>query len=181
MTKLNVRSLIHLGLGLLSICIVVAAFAIPTYAYTLAPHKLPSKVASYTWGSNLQTSNSVIRNGFENAIDDWYDASSVVFYYSSSSNNTLNSIYESSSSLYGRATITSSNGIVTKFTATVNAGNSYISNNNVARSAANHELGHVLGLDDKTSGIAIMNTNRNREITYVPKADDIDGVAAIYD
>ncbi len=59
-------------------------------------------------------------------------------------------------------------------------GNSNITQTNVARSTANHEYGHVLGIDDLTSGTAIMNVNRNRKTIYVPKADDKNGITAIY-
>lgn len=41
-----------------------------------------------------------------------------------------------------------------------------------------HEFGHSFGLDDITSGIAIMNINRNRSSIYTAQQDDINGVKA---
>ncbi|MBS3970768.1 MAG: matrixin family metalloprotease [Clostridia bacterium] len=48
----------------------------------------------------------------------------------------------------------------------------------VRQSVAAHEFGHSFGLDDITSGIAIMNINRNRSSIYTAQQDDINGVKA---
>ena len=82
--------------------------------------------------------------------------------------------------MYGVTAVSYSNNIVTSFTAKINAGNSNIPGTNVARSTANHEFGHVLGLNDVTSGTAVMNTSRDRTSIYIPKQDDKDGVSDIY-
>ena len=51
----------------------------------------------------------------------------------------------------------------------------------IARSAANHELGHLFWLDHcSVVIIAIMNITRDRTAVYVPKYDDIQGVEAVY-
>lgn len=179
MTKTHLRSKIHLGIRILGVCAIITVFTIPAYAYSTHSWKLSSKAASYTWGANLQSSG-VIKNAWKTADDDWYSASSINFYYYPNSENVLNSFYESSSTLYGRTSITQSGGIVKTFVAMLNAENGNIGKNNVARSTANHEFGHVLGIDDLTSGTAIMNVHRNRETVYVPQADDKNGIAAIY-
>lgn len=160
----------------------ILAVPITTKAYVLEGWKMSSTSMSYTWGDRLQTSGTVIREGWEDADSDWYTASSINFYTSSSSANILNSFYESSSTLYGRTTIsTNSSDIVTSFVGRINAGNSDISDDNVARSTGVHEFGHIIGLDDRTSGTAIMNVNRDRTVVYTPRTDDENGVSAIYD
>ena len=93
---------------------------------------------------------------------------------------------ESSSSLYGRVNYTTSGSTITGFAAYVNIGNTVLSSASsankakIARSVACHELGHLLGLNDLTSGTAVMNTNRNRLTLYTPQTDDINGVSAGY-
>jgi hypothetical protein len=49
---------------------------------------------------------------------------------------------------------------------------------NARKSTCVHELGHAMGLNDLTSGTAIMNVNRNRDSIYNPQSDDINGVNA---
>lgn len=75
-----------------------------------------------------------------------------------------------------------SNNFITKFTAYVNIANLAVDGKlKVARSAAVHELGHALGLDHVTGPVdAIMNSGRNREITYVPTQNDKNGVNYLY-
>lgn len=50
----------------------------------------------------------------------------------------------------------------------------------VAKSTGVHELGHALGLDDKSSGTSIMNTERARTKITTPQTDDLNGIKAIY-
>ncbi|MFC4619539.1 matrixin family metalloprotease [Camelliibacillus cellulosilyticus] len=56
---------------------------------------------------------------------------------------------------------------------------SKISTKNVARTAAGHELGHGIGLDQSSSK-AMMSSSRDRTKVYVPQTDDINGVNARY-
>ncbi|KQL58540.1 hypothetical protein AN965_02950 [Alkalicoccobacillus plakortidis] len=49
-------------------------------------------------------------------------------------------------------------------------------NTNVRKSAASHEFGHVIGLDDRTSGKSIINTSRNRNTLIEGIATDIANV-----
>lgn len=170
--------------GLMMACMVVPMLTQSASAYSLESFHLRSKSASFVWGDRISSPGTVIRNAWESAINDWASASSCNFYDSSNSANELNSFYETSSSLYGRTglsyDITSEAIYIASFDAKINAGNSNISTRNVARSAANHEFGHLLGLNDLSSGTAIMNNNRDRTTIYIPQTDDINGVAAVY-
>jgi len=151
-------------------------------AYKLAGWWIaPFKSISFKWGGNLTSPGSVIRNAWESGVNDWSSASGFNFYEFSSSVNVLNSWFESSSTYYGRYTVTYNRfNEVTKFTADINSGNTNITATNVARSVANHEFGHIAGLDDITSGTAIMNVNRARGTIFIPQTDDKNGINAIY-
>ena len=150
---------------------------------TFHPWYLPGRSTSFRWGNRISQPGSVIRNAWEDATNDWWSASRANFFYSPNSVNVLNSWFESSSTFFGRATVTwnSSTGRVISFVADINAGNTTITSPNVARSVANHEFGHVLGLDDLFSGTSIMNVNRQRGTTFIPQATDINGIIVIYD
>ena len=141
----------------------------------------PFKSISFKWGSNITSPSSLIRNAWESSVTDWWSASGFTFYDYSSSVNVLNSWYESSSTIYGRRNVTCNKfNEVIAFTADINSGNTNITATNVARSTANHEFGHVAGLNDLTSGTAIMNVNRARGTIYIPQTDDKNGIDNIY-
>lgn len=159
------------------------------YAYNLLGYKwnkssvLGFASVTYKWGDNLTISGSVIRTGFENAIKDWNSAQNhVVFSHNSNSSNTLNSYYVASTGEYGYCYYEATGSTFTLFEAYVNAGNSNITKTNVARFVANHELGHAIGLNDVSSGIAIMqNSKHPHELSYfIPQTDDKNGVNALY-
>lgn len=160
---------------------IIMVTTISVSAYDLIGWHLYLKSASFTWGDRLQTSGSVIRDAWEDAINDWDDACSANFYYNSSAISELNSNYEDSDDVFGSINVTRNyDDSLAYFFANINAGNIHIGEDNVARSAANHELGHALGLADIRSGRAIMNTRRDRNSIYKPQTDDLNGVAAIY-
>jgi len=170
-------------LSVIIIALVMASFVSTTAsAYSLTGWLIaPYKSISFKWGSNLSSPGSVIRNAWESSVTDWSSASGFTFYQYNSSVNVLNSWYESSSSNYGRYSLTYNQFYeVTTFTADINSGNTNITATNVARSVANHEFGHIAGLDDLTSGTAIMNVNRTRGTIYIPQTDDKNGIYAIY-
>lgn len=181
MKKKNFRFKVRMVVSAILLCAIMISFTVPAHAYLLTGWRLPvAKSTSYTWGSNLQSSGSILRNAWERATDDWYEANLVDFYYYSNSANVLNSYYLASDNTYGYVDVWHTGGILDYFRGYLNAGATGIGNSNVARSTANHEFGHVLGLDDLTSGTAIMNVNRNRGNIYIPQADDVNGVLAIY-
>lgn len=136
---------------------------------------------TYKWGDSLQGS-SIIKTGFSNSISDWFNSQDKInFFYSANSNNTLSSYNESATNIYGYCEIQpKSNNRISYFTAYLNASHPEITQTNVARSVAGHELGHAMGLDHLETGIAIMNSNRDRTVIYTPKQDDINGINALY-
>lgn len=147
--------------------------------YALAGWKFSTISMSYKWGSNLASGTSTIKTAFITATDDWNKASNVKYAYHYNASSTCNSWYEASESLFGRTTTYHSSGIVKRFDALVNSGNTKLTGN-VPRSVACHELGHPLGLDDLTTGSALMSHARNRQNIYKPQTDDINGIKAIY-
>ncbi|MGB8955533.1 MAG: matrixin family metalloprotease [Tumebacillaceae bacterium] len=166
--------------SVIAFAIVTAPFA--AHAYTLYPYWWQNGGAvSYKWGSNLTATGTIIRSGFENAIFDWNGTPTrVAFTYNSSSPNTLDSVNQPESSDYGWCYVYYNGTAITSFVAQVNSGASNITINNVARSAAGHELGHSLGLDHTNVYYSLMNPNRSRSSIYTPQTDDINGLNQRY-
>ena len=54
------------------------------------------------------------------------------------------------------------------------------SSSTFARGVANHEIGHLLGLDHNTTAVSIMNITCDHYYTYTPQTDDVNGVNAGY-
>lgn len=166
----------------LVVFLLLSAFSTTAYAYLQTGWLIaPFKSISFTWGDRLASPGSIIRNAWESAVTDWHSASELTFYETQASTNLLNSWNETSSTYFGRYHVWYNRyNEVTSFTADINAGNTNITKSNVARSTANHEFGHIAGLEDLTSGVAVMNVNRNRENIYTPQPDDKNGIVAIY-
>lgn len=175
---------------MLALSLVVAfvfGFAGSSLAYVYEGYKFykcsscSSTYPSYKWGDRLDNGNSVLKDAWRQAIVDWESRQSKVnFTYSSSNSGILNSYYESGSSYYGWMNVTyNSSKHVTSYYGKLNAGKSGITTTNVARSTANHELGHAMGIDH-TSNKSIMDTKRTRTVTYTPKTDDINGINNLY-
>jgi hypothetical protein len=130
---------------------------------------------TYKWGSNLQGS-SISRTAFEYAVSDWNATPTpVLLTNDATSQNTLNTENIQDSNLYGDCVVNYSGTSINYFTAMINVGNPNTSNTTIARSAGSHEIGHGLGLDHSTSP-SIMNTGRDRSLTYKPQQDDITGI-----
>jgi hypothetical protein len=177
--------------SVLSIVLILIMMGATANAYTLKEYKWKKSSPDSTlhvylkWGDRLDdVPESVIAQGFSNAISDWNSSQSHIKYYTttSSSKNILNSYTLMNDNEYGYCTVyyDSITKYISYFEAYVNAGNRNISKSNVARSAAAHELGHSYGLGDLTTGVAIMNGNRDRTRIYTPQTDDINGVNAHY-
>lgn len=163
------------------VVVIVMVATTSAHAYSLTGWYLYYKTAYFKWGDYIQTSGSTVRNAWEDAIDDWNDACSANFYYSSGAISELNSMHDDDDELLGWTyTYPNTDGSVAYFFGYLNAWSPYIGQTNVARSSANHELGHVLGLDELYSGRAIMNLHRDRTSIYLPQTDDLNGIAAIY-
>jgi hypothetical protein len=77
---------------------------------------------------------------------------------------------------------TSSGGIITYAEVWLNWHYLQSASANARRSVAGHEWGHVFGLNhESTKGSdVLMNVGRNRDVTYTPKTDDINGIKALY-
>lgn len=159
---------------------IISVTAMPASAYVLLDAHIANKTASYKWGDKCIES-SVYKSAWELAIDDWDASNDATYYLSAVSANELNLYDEASTSEFGYTRRISVNyDILETFELALNRGNSEIRKPNVARSTAVHELGHTLGLADRSSGTAIMNTNRDRSSIYLPQTDDINGVNAVY-
>lgn len=153
-------------------------------AYEHWDFRLEENWTNFIWGDNLQTLGTVHRTAWSTAIDDWESAADVSILYSSRSANRLESSWVDDEAWYGLTTIEEYDYdanlgwyITEQFLCELNSAASMSAT--VARSVANHEFGHVFGLDH-TTGNSIMNSGRNRNQIYIPQADDIAGVEAIY-
>ena len=147
-------------------------------AYTLQGSYIQNKTASFRWGNT----SSAITTAWNSALNSWATASSANIYNSTYSSNILTSYIALSSPKYGELVYDNAGGYyILQFTGYINmAITANQTNATVRQSTACHEIGHLLGLDDLTSGTAIMNVNRTRTAIYTPKQDDKNGVSAVY-
>ncbi len=186
MTNLNIKAserLLHKVAIVLLLLILLITSIITSSAYAFGPYHLANKGASYQWGSNLQIPGSTMRTVWETAISDWANTASTNYYYLPNSVNEFDTYSEADTSYFGKTFYLEHDGKILKsFSANLNMLNTTITTNTtVARSTANHEIGHTLGIDHVTSGTAIMNTSRDRTQIYIPRYDDKLGVQALYD
>ncbi|UTR17002.1 matrixin family metalloprotease [Salipaludibacillus sp. LMS25] len=93
----------------------------------------------------------------------------------------MNTVNESSTTLYGRMTVSynTSTKNVTKATAVINVNAKNVTKGNIAKSTGVHEWGHAFGIAH-TTGNSIMNSSRDRATLHNPTTDDKNGMKAIY-
>ena len=166
------------------LAIVFSSISISAYvpkAYKWAGSTYPITV-TYRWGDRL-TQPSVIKSGYIYALSDWNSMQMRInFSESSTSKNVLNSYTVTSSTEYGYCTSNYNSSTMTYnyFLAYVNSGNTHITESNVARSVAGHELGHGISLGEGDVADTLMDQGRDRTATYRPAQDELDGINTIY-
>jgi hypothetical protein len=159
--------------------ILLLSIASAAFSYALSPYRI------FTIGGGITFKYGAIataaKDAFNQATYDWCSAvTGVNFYSSSSSSNQLYSLYSTGIAERGEVIWRNEIGYTGKFTnfdSYINT--AYSAGTNNYRSTANHEFGHVLGLDH-VSGTAIMNGNRDRETIYIPQTDDKNGAKNIW-
>ena len=157
---------------------VIFVMSIPIYAYSLTGYKLPSKYSSI----KFESMSSTYRSYWNLGIASW-STKGCSFIEQTSAIGTLSAKSISDSSILGiyyRDTV-NIYGEITAYRAYLNTNaSSSLSKTNWGRSTACHELGHPLGLNDLSSGNALMSHARNRSSIYSPQTDDLNGINAIY-
>jgi hypothetical protein len=179
---LLIREVVHLKKSIFSIGIILTllfGLTLNVSAYVLQNIGYADSDIDYKSNSNVGsiylTAMSSAKNHWNNAGCDGTVSSSTV-----SANYIEN--FAGSTTVYGRYTALELNNQTTHRATWFKIGlNSDLFPNmttNAQISVCVHELGHAMSLYDLTSGTAIMNTNRNRNLMYTPQTDDINGVNA---
>lgn len=174
MKKVNV-----LCVSVLSLTLVFTSLSTNVLAYAL----MKDGYYQSTIPVNLSNVSSYNYNAMTYAITAWNDRDTAcTVTENSSSNNYVYAVTHLPDTAWGLyspdARNSDPNHCVTSFSIFLNANNFEYSTSNERRSTCAHELGHAMGLDDITSGTAIMNIYRNRSLIYRPKNDDANGVNA---
>ena len=138
----------------------------------------------YTWGPNLQNPTYTWRQTFTTSVSDWNAAVTKPQYYESSTSVNQFDSYTAQDGLYGYAAVSCfvNPYQMASFTAKANSeyGPSYNWDASFMRSVTGHEMGHGLGLWHSTVSPSIMNSSRNRYVTFNPQTDDINGIGSMY-
>ena len=173
MNKVNFLSKV-----VIAIMVIAIAFSSTTTIFA-GNWTIDSFTKTYKWGNGLSsissTAASTYKNYWQNLLPDWRNACGFSLSYSSSSDNELDVYYETSSTAYGYTVRKEYdlNYVCYTFTSKINASKSESQTYSVFRSVGNHELGHVLGLDDTSTTYEIMGLNRNRYSIVTPQSADI--------
>jgi predicted Zn-dependent protease len=166
------------------LCLLVAmvALILPqwTYAYSYTGNKQCYFYVNWRWGGSITDGHKA---AFQQSLTDWNNAQSKKrFVNRTDAEGVLDSYTNATDGYIGYTyTIQDSSNCITSWVSKVNKyyDADYLYDPTYARSAAGHELGHVLGLAH-TNNTAIMNPNRNYGQIYVPQTDDINGIANLY-
>ena len=172
---MNNRNIISLGLALL----IVFALSLSASAYSLMTAGYADPDIDYKSDSNV---NSIYKYAMSYAMNSWNDASCDCTVSSSTGSANYLETYSTSTTTYGKYTplalIDQSTHRATWFKISFNSNYWPSMSLNSRNSVAVHEIGHAMSLNDLSSGTAIMNNNRNRELIHDPQTDDINGVNA---
>jgi hypothetical protein len=145
-------------------------------AYSFTGQKQCTYYIYWRWGGSITSAH---KSAFQQALTDWNGVQSVRrFVGGTSTAPGAIDTYTAKDGNYGLSTwYYDGSGCITSWVSKLN--NYYYGNFTENRSTANHELGHILGLEH-TNNPAIMKIGRNRLSIYVPQTDDINGVNALY-
>jgi hypothetical protein len=164
---------------LLSVCLVLSLTLAPANeaaAYSFTGEKQCYFYVYWRWGGSI---TSLHKSAFQQALTDWNNSQGMRrFVGGTSSAPGAIDTYNENDGAYGKSVwYYDSDGCITSWASKLNDyyGNTFTT----ARSSANHELGHILGLDHTTNW-AIMQVGRDRNVIYVPQTDDINGINALY-
>lgn len=179
-----------LGTFILAIAFMLAAWVSPAYAYTLEgpiwASQPPPGTCCATLYTNVTSSESVDTTGWSDARNAWNSSPAFIdFYVSSTTHITTSDTYNSSVRWDGLTTYYSSTG---KYFDWATAELNYYYTQNYSRreiqSVAAHELGHVAGLGDLSSGCILMNlytaVRWGQCGVNTPQSDDVNGIDALY-
>lgn len=156
-------------------------FPLNGFAYSYTGSEQCNYYVEWRWGGTLLNGEAVFQNAFQQALTDWNNSQNARRYVNggSDASGALDT-YSEKDGKYGNSIwYTNLLGCVTSWVSKINRYYSLTHEFTPARSTANHELGHILGLAH-TNNPAIMNTSRNRYSMYTPQTDDINGVNNLY-
>jgi len=137
----------------------------------------------YKWGSNLQTPGSNWRMAFESGISDWNNATTYIYFYEHPWGIVIFNTYYLNDGLGGYA-VPHCNGTIT--TGYDVYGNLYSDQTggwtvNIRHAYAGHETGHSQSIGHiVNSAIALMGTNPDPNVYFIPQPIDINFVNQIY-
>ena len=181
---------------ILSLCslLLLCTFAAPAEAYNLLGQQYYDTTATYSWMSGTPI---IMKTAWETAAEDWADTGLVELNYSSSSSSKLGSYNHTGIPEYGSMMVSPYGQVIEEYghIGPIHSQENYpdysifegrlnvqlCGHTTVARSVANHELGHLWGLNHVEDGErSIMDTGRDRLSLYLPQRDDENGVEEVY-